>query len=161
LIHDEGPARRGTEVVTVGGQALVFRAGPHLAAIGLEHVTEVTRPLPVEPLAGVPAHVRGICVLRGRPVPVVDGAALLGGDRAPDSGADRFVGVDAGAQAAVLAVDSVVGIRELPLDLLHDLSSVAGPVCEAVGAVGREPLLLLSVGRVIPDSVWAVLEAAT
>jgi purine-binding chemotaxis protein CheW len=147
-------------VVTVGGQALVFRAGPHLAAIGLEHVSEVARPLPVESLAGVPPHVRGICVLRGRPVPVVDVAALLGGDRATDGGADRFVGVGTGAQAAVLAVDSVVGIRDLPLDLLHDLSSVAGPVCAAVGAVGREPLLLLSVGRVIPDSVWAVLEAA-
>jgi purine-binding chemotaxis protein CheW len=147
-------------VVTVGGQALVFRAGPHLAAIGLEYATEVTRPLPVEPLAGVPPHVRGICVLRGRPVPVVDVAALLGGDRAAAEGADRFVGVSTGAQAAVLAVDSVVGIRDLPLDLLHDLSSVAGPVCEAVGADGLEPLLLLSVGRVIPDSVWAVLEAA-
>ena len=147
-------------MVIVGGQALVFRAGPHLAAIGLEHVTVVARPLPVEALAGVPPHVRGICVLRGLPVPVVDVAVLLGGERAPAGGTDRFIGAGAGAQAAALAVDSVVGIRDLPLDLLHDLSSVAGPACAAVGAVGREPLLLLSLGRVVPESVLAVLEAA-
>ncbi len=143
----------------MGGQTLVFRAGPHLAAIGLEHVTVVTRPLPVRAMAGVPPYVRGICVLRGRPVPVVDVAALLGGDREP-VGADRFVGVGTGAQASALAVDSVIGVRDLPPDSLHDLSVVAGPACAAVGAAGPEPLLLVSVGRVIPDSVWAALEAA-
>ena len=72
--------------MTVGGQSLVFRADAHLAAIGLEHVTEVLRPLPVEPLAGVPPYVRGICVLRGRPVPVVDIGLLLGGGGAGPDG---------------------------------------------------------------------------
>jgi purine-binding chemotaxis protein CheW len=143
--------------VTVGKQSLVFRADNHLAAIGLEHVTEVLRPLPVEHLAGVPPYVRGICVLRGRPVPVVDVGLLLGGERA--SGGGRFVGVRTGPQTAALSVDAVVGIRDLPLDLLHDLSSVTGsPACTAVGAVGPEPLLLLEAGRVIPDSVWDALE---
>ncbi|WP_203993677.1 chemotaxis protein CheW [Virgisporangium aurantiacum] len=146
----------------MGGQSLVFRADTHLAAIGLEHVTEVLRPLPVEGLAGVPPYVRGICVLRGRPVPVVDIGLLLGGERLTgEYGAARFVGVRTGPQTAVLAVDTVVGIRDIPLDRLHDLSSVTGSVaCTAVGAIGREPLLLLETGRVIPDSVWDALEAA-
>jgi purine-binding chemotaxis protein CheW len=146
--------------LTVGGQALVFRAGPHLAAIGLEHVTEVLRPLPVEALAGVPPYVRGVCVLRGSPVPVVDLATLLG-DGNGNSGTHRFVGVRTGTQHAALAVGPVTGIRDLPLDLLYDLSSVAGPVCGSVGTAGREPLLLLSVARVVPDSVWEALEATT
>lgn len=146
----------------MGGQSLVFRADTHLAAIGLEHVTEVLRPLPVEGLAGVPPYVRGICVLRGRPVPVVDIGLLLGGERvAGDVHAARFVGVRTGPQTAVLAVDTVVGIRDVPMERLHDLSSVTGSVaCTAVGAIGREPLLLLETGRVIPDSVWDALEAA-
>jgi purine-binding chemotaxis protein CheW len=145
--------------VTVGGQSLVFRADSHLAAIGVEHVTEVLRPLPVEHLAGVPPYIRGLCVLRGRPVPVVDVGLLLGGRRAPDDG--RFVGVRTGPQTAALCVDTVVGVRDLPLDLLHDLSSVTGsPACTAVGAIGREPLLLLAAGRVVPDSVWDALEEA-
>lgn len=146
----------------MGGQSLVFRADTHLAAIGLEHVTEVLRPLPVEGLAGVPPYVRGICVLRGRPVPVVDIGLLLGGERvAGDVHAARFVGVRTGPQTAVLAVDTVVGIRDVPMEQLHDLSSVTGSVaCTAVGAIGREPLLLLETGRVIPDSVWDALEAA-
>lgn len=146
----------------MGGQSLVFRADTHLAAIGLEHVTEVLRPLPVEGLAGVPPYVRGICVLRGRPVPVVDIGLLLGGERmAGEVHAARFVGVRTGPQTAVLAVDTVVGIRDIPMERLHDLSSVTGSVaCTAVGAIGREPLLLLETGRVIPDSVWDALEAA-
>jgi purine-binding chemotaxis protein CheW len=151
-------------VVTVGGQALAFRAGPHLAAIGLEHVTVVTRPLPVETLAGVPPHVRGFCVLRGEPVPVVDIPALIGGAvPSPPAGrrSDRFVGVSTGPRTAALAVDSVIGIRDLPLDLLYDLSTLAGPTGETVGAVDREPLLLLSLSRVVPDSLWAALEEAT
>jgi purine-binding chemotaxis protein CheW len=148
--------------MTVGGQSLVFRADTHLAAIGLEHVTEVLRPLPVEGLAGVPPYVRGICVLRGRPVPVVDIGLLLGGERTTgEDRAARFVGVRTGPQAAVLAVDTVLGIRDIPMERLHDLSSVTGSVaCAAVGAIGREPLLLLEAGRVIPDSVWDALEAA-
>jgi purine-binding chemotaxis protein CheW len=147
--------------MTVGGQSLVFRADTHLAAIGLEHVTEVLRPLPVEPLAGVPAYVKGICVLRGRPVPVVDIGLLLGGEHVAGRRAERFVGVRTGPQTAVLAVDTVVGIRDVPLERLHDLSSVTGSAaCTAVGAIGREPLLLLETGRVIPDSVWDALEAA-
>ena len=146
----------------MGGQSLVFRADTHLAAIGLEHVTEVLRPLPVEELAGVPPYVRGICVLRGRPVPVVDIGLLLGGERtASEDRAARFVGVRTGPQTAVLAVDTVVGIRDVPMERLHDLSSVTGSAaCTAVGAIGREPLLLLETGRVIPDSVWDALEAA-
>lgn len=146
----------------MGGQSLVFRADTHLAAIGLEHVTEVLRPLPVEELAGVPPYIRGICVLRGRPVPVVDIGLLLGGERmTSEDRAARFVGVRTGPQTAVLAVDTVVGIRDVPMERLHDLSSVTGSVaCTAVGAIGREPLLLLETGRVIPDSVWDALEAA-
>ena len=143
----------------MGVQALVFRAGAHLAALAVEQVTEVMRPLPVEAVAGAPPYVRGICVLRGRPVPVVDLALLLGGER-PVEREPRFVGVRTGAQPAAVAVDSVVGVRDLPLDLMHDLSSVAGASCSSVGTIGGEPLLLLSAGRVVPDAVWAALEDA-
>jgi chemotaxis signal transduction protein len=150
-------------VVTVGAQALVFRAGAHMAALPVGHVTEVMRPLSVEVLAGVPPYVCGICVVRGRPVPVVDLSAVLGDDQPVHATSGprtrRFVGVRAGTQAAVLAVDQVLGVRDLPLDQLYDLSSVAGPVCSSVGAVGDEPLLLLSVGRVVPDAMWEALEA--
>lgn len=154
----------------MGGQSLVFRVHNHLAAIGLVHVTEVLRPLPVEPLAGMPPYVQGICVLRGRPVPVVDVARLLGRDdgerggsreRAAAHKSERFVGVRTGTQTAALVVDTVVGIRDVPLDLLHDLSSVTNSAtCAAVGTVDAEPLLLLAAARLIPESVWETLEEA-
>jgi purine-binding chemotaxis protein CheW len=138
--------------------ALAFRADRHLVAMRLGYVTEVVRPLPVEPLAGVPPFVRGFCVLRGVATPVVDVRVLLGGEPAAAERPRRFVGTSTDRSTVALAVDEVIGIRDLPLDLLYDLPSAFAPqICESVAAVGAEPMLLLSSARVVPDSVWAVL----
>jgi purine-binding chemotaxis protein CheW len=145
----------------VDGHALAFRAGPHLVAIGLAAVTEVARPLPVRPLAGVPPFVRGICVLRGVPVPIIEVRLLLGGDAVASGAAPRFVGVRTERHPVALAVDEVLGIRDVPMDLLYDLSSVFGPAgCAGVGVVGEESLLFLTAARVVPETLWTVLEEA-
>jgi purine-binding chemotaxis protein CheW len=149
----------------VGGQALVFRAGPHLCGIGVEHVTEVLRPLPVRPLAGAPAFVCGVSVLRGVPVPVISVRSLVVGQRQASGGpAARLVGLRAVPRPAALTVDEVLGVRDLPLDLLYEVSSVfdqaAHGTVAALGAVDDQPLLFLEATRVVPDSVWAVLETA-
>lgn len=147
----------------MGGQSLVFRADPHLAAIGLARVTEVLRPLPVRWLAGAPPSVRGFCVLRGRAVPVVCVATVLGGERsgARHRSGERFIGILAGGHPAALAVDSVLGIRDVPVDRLDARSSVTGATaCEAVGAVDGEPLLVVAADRMLPDAVWDAVEAA-
>jgi purine-binding chemotaxis protein CheW len=138
--------------------ALAFRADRHLVAMRLGYVTEVVRPLPVEPLAGVPPFVRGFCVLRGVPTPVVDIRVLLGGEPAAAARPGRFVGTSTDRSTVALAVDEIIGIRNLPLDLLYDLPTAFAPdMCESVAAAGVEPMLVLSSARVVPDSVWAVL----
>lgn len=150
------------------GQTLVFRADRHLVAIGLDHVTEVLRPLRVEPLGGLPPFVRGLCMLRGVPAPVIEVGILLRRDDGvsaatpSDPNARRFVGMRTGRQPAVLAVDEVIGVRDIPLDLFYDLSSVSGPAAyEAVRGIDDDPLLFLAAAHVVPESVWAVMESAT
>src|ERR1700761_6326777 len=70
--------------------SLVFRAGALLCALHLDEVIETMRPLAVRPLAGTPAFVRGVTIMRGVPTPVIDVARLLGGEQADVA---RFVAV--------------------------------------------------------------------
>jgi purine-binding chemotaxis protein CheW len=161
---------------TGDGQALVFRAGPHICAIGLERVAEVLRPLPTTPFAGAPPFVRGVSVVRGAAVPVIAVAALLEGHtpgtpgipdtpaERPPSGAARFVSVRADPRPMALDVDAVIGVRDLPLDLLPDVSSVFGAgvrdAVAAIGALDEQPVVFLAATRRVPDSVWDTLESA-
>ena len=46
--------------------SLICRVGDLLCAVPLALVGETMRPLPVEPLAGVPSYVRGVAIIRDR-----------------------------------------------------------------------------------------------
>jgi purine-binding chemotaxis protein CheW len=75
---------------------LLCRVRERLCALPLAHVVETMRPLPIEPLGGMPGFVQGIAIIRGAPVPVVDAGALLG-----SAGAARIL-----PDAAWLALES-------------------------------------------------------
>jgi len=118
------------------------------------------RPLPVEPVAGVPSFVHGLAVIRGSATPVVDAATLLG---AIGSAPTRFVTVKAGPRRVALAVDAVVGIRAIPSEsfaslppLLQDSSVDA---ISAIATLDAELMLVLRSTRLVPDDAWAALEA--
>ncbi len=143
---------------------LVFRAGTHMCALGLRYVTEIMRPLPVEPLTAESHFVTGICVVRGEPAPVVNAAALVGDG---EHEVTRFITVaaekrtEAGERQCpvVLAVDSVLGVREIPSASLHELPPLLGAVSsdlvDSLGVVGTEPLLLLRSARLLTESARA------
>jgi purine-binding chemotaxis protein CheW len=144
----------------VGGLSLLFRADGQLCALGLEYVSEIMRPVPVVPVAGAPPFVRGVGVIRGVPTPVVDTAALVGvGDR----GVTRFVVVKGGRYPAALAVDEVLGVRDVAPESSHGFSPLLGTaqaeLIVALGAISDELLLFLSSAQIIPDSMWAALGA--
>lgn len=60
------------------GWALLTRVGARLCAVPLAHAVETMRLLPVSPLGDAPSFVRGLAVIRGVAVPVVDLGAVLG-----------------------------------------------------------------------------------
>src|SRR5258708_36376206 len=57
---------------------LTLHLGHCTCAVPLAYITEVMRPLPVEPLAGAPAGVLGVAGVRGRVAPGVGLLNLLG-----------------------------------------------------------------------------------
>jgi purine-binding chemotaxis protein CheW len=142
-----------------GDMSLLFRAGAHLCALPLGRVVETMRPLPVEAVAGTPAYVRGLAIIRGAPVPVVDVARLLDRTNA-DPGAERwarFVTVTVAGRVIALAVDGVVGVRSLALASLRELPPLlreaeAG-VVESIGTLDAELLLVLRGARLVPGDL--------
>jgi purine-binding chemotaxis protein CheW len=137
--------------------------GRKLCALPLGHLLETMRPLTVQPLSQMPDFVAGLAVIRGRPTPVLDARKLLGSpsDEAPG----RYVTLDLGqrgARVAALAVDAVVGVRDVSDRLMSELPSLLrgphGNVIGAVAALDAELLLVLEQARLVPEELWQRLK---
>ena len=139
---------------------LVCRVMTRLCALPLQHVSETMRPLPVDPVAGVPLPVRGVAIIRGAPVPVVDLACVLAGT---ESHPTRFVTINVGARRVALAVDAVIGVRTIPIEALSELPPLLGDadtdVIAAMGTLDAQLLVVLRSARLIPEAVWSALAA--
>lgn len=103
--------------------------GAEQYAIPVGSVLEVAPVGELTPVFGAPAGVLGIRNVRGRLVPVLDLAALMGVD--PDAGPERIVVIDHRGTAAALAVGAVVDVGPLP----------AGAAGEGAGPLERGVLV--------------------
>jgi len=139
--------------------SLLCRVGDLMCAVPLACVEETMRPLPVEAIAGVPPYVRGLAVVRGTPIPVVDAASLLSGGASHPT---RFVTVKTGSRRIALAVDAVVGVVEIPPSSLEALprlfQDASVDVIAAIGRLDADLLLVLRSSHLIPEEFWPVLE---
>jgi purine-binding chemotaxis protein CheW len=139
---------------------LVCRAGTHLCAMPLQDVLEVMRMLPIEQLSGAPSYVRGLCIIRGSPVPVVD-TGLLIGDQVTRP--ERLVAISIGGRSVALAVEAVVGIRAIGVGASEQLPPLLRDAAvEAVAAIGTldgELLLFLRTARIVPEDLLSRLDA--
>lgn len=137
---------------------LLCRVQTRLCALPLEHVVETMRPLPFEPVSGTPHFVRGLAIIRGAPIPVVDAAWLLGTEESQPS---RFVTLTAGDRRIALAVSGVVGVQSIPTESLQELppllQDTAADVISAIGRLDSELLLVLRSARLVPEDLWATL----
>jgi purine-binding chemotaxis protein CheW len=149
------PGQTASLAESTDTSALVFRAGSMLCALRLDDVIETMRPLGTRPLAGTPAFVRGVSIVRGVPTPVVDVARLLGGEHAEVC---RFVAVRTERGPVVFATGTVLGIRTTAAgdgSGHPGLLGAAGRLVAGVSTLDDEPVLLLQSMRVVPDEVWA------
>src|SRR5271156_5116939 len=103
---------------------LLVRIGEQLCALPSSDIVEMMRPLPVEPLVGMPPFVKGLSIIRGAPVPVVSAAALLG--TASEARPTRLVTVRAGQRRVALEVDEVIGLREFSAGSFQELPPLVG-----------------------------------
>ena len=142
-------------------KALIVRLRGCVCAVPLTHVIETMRPLPVEPISGVPSFVRGISIIRGIPTPVVDLGAILG---TPGEGAVRFVTLRVGNKQMALSVNAVLGVRDLDTimtvrELPPLLQRASQEAVESIGALDEQVLMVLRAGWELPEEVWHALAA--
>ncbi len=140
-------------------RVLVVCAGNHVCAIPCAIVEEIMRPLPTESLPGVAPYVRGLAVVRGKPIPVLDLGLLLGAADATDF--TRFAVLRLHDRRVVIAVQGVPGLRLLGRSLLS-LSRIldeANPALARVGVRDQNLLLVLEVARIVPDDLWEEIES--
>ncbi len=111
------------------------------------------RPMPVRALAGSPAFVSGMSVIRGLTIPVVDAGALLGSDEPGNP--TRFVTLKTGEKLVALAVEQVVGIRGFDAATRQELPpllrTAGADLVSAVGTLDNEFLLVLQTARLVPN----------
>lgn len=161
------------------GPILICRIGreqpQQLCALPIAIVDETMRPQPVEPLDGLPPFVLGASVIRGTPIPVVDGRLLIEGVRSNASERDarldareaRFVtlrvsGADGSERRVALLVDGVLGVRRARSDLTASLPPLLdradGSVLATIGTLDSRLLVTLHTARLVPDEAFAQLE---
>jgi purine-binding chemotaxis protein CheW len=140
--------------------SLLCRVDERLCALPLASVVETTRPLPIEPVTGAPAFVLGLSIVRGTAVPVVDAERLLGGQRSTPS---RFVMLRVGKRFVALAVDGVVGVRQLGAASLQELPPLLrnadAAVVSNIGTLDSELLVVLQAIRIVPEAFFVAIEA--
>jgi purine-binding chemotaxis protein CheW len=131
---------------------LFCRAGSHLFALPVSHVVETMRMLPIESLAGAPPVVRGLCIIRGAPTPVVDPALMLN-DRSAQC--ERLVTVRTGKRTIAFATEAVLGVRTIAAHELEQLPPLLSNVqtIAAMRALDGELVFFLQIARVVPDDV--------
>lgn len=139
--------------------ALIVDSGPYRCAFPLACVVETMRPLPIRSFPNVPAFVRGAATIRGELLPVVDLACLLG---AAEATVGRFVVVRINERKVALAVQSVVGVKDLePIQVGSVpplLQAAHREFVNALGTADEGLLVVLSSAWTLPDEAWAALE---
>jgi purine-binding chemotaxis protein CheW len=140
--------------------ALLCQVGSLVCGLAVEHVSETMRPLPLEPLDGMPPFVAGLAIIRGAAVPVVDLARLLGHDSSARR--TRFVVVKVDERRVALAVERVIGVRVLDAVATSSMPPLLGDASAdfvaAVGSLDARFLMILESTRILPASLWATLE---
>lgn len=140
---------------------VLVRARAWICAFAIEDVVETMRALPVQPISNAPVFVRGISIIRGAPLPVVDLASLLGISDGRRGG--RFMTVRAGTRQLALEIDDVIGAARVPTRRLEQapplLSRALPEHVEKIGVLDGETLVVLEAARLLPEEVWGGLRA--
>jgi purine-binding chemotaxis protein CheW len=139
---------------------LLVRVGSQLCAIPVSRVEETMRSQPIRAIAGVPAGVCGLSLIRGLPVPVVSVARVLGQNPSVVDPA-RLVTVRTAGRHVALGVDEVLGVARIAarqLSALPPLLDRARAELSTLGTLDEELLIVLDTSRLVSDELWATLD---
>jgi purine-binding chemotaxis protein CheW len=137
---------------------VLVRSGNLFCALPLANVIETLRSPEVTAITAAPDWVRGVAMIRGASVVIVDLGILLGTSRVEVKQA-RVVTIRVGARVVGLAVESIIGVREFDRSLLAEVPPLllqAHPeVLTALGLLDGELMLVLDGSRIISEEELA------
>jgi purine-binding chemotaxis protein CheW len=138
---------------------LVARTRVFLCALPIAAVVETMRPLPIRSMPGAPRFVRGLAIVRGEPLPVIDLGALLGAQ--DETAGGRFVTLRSGPRHLVALVDEVVGVRVLNIAAIAAtpplLTGALPSLVERLGALDGQTLAVLEAAHLLSEELAAAL----
>jgi purine-binding chemotaxis protein CheW len=128
-----------------------FRSGDQEYALETRFVHEVLRTAELTPLPGAPPLLRGLLLLRGEVLPVVELAPLFGRPASGRGSGVLLVGL--GRPDLGLSVEAVEEVALLPRDsLLPPPATLAAEAVRLVSGIHREGTLLLEGEALLGDS---------
>ena len=135
---------------------LLIQTESNTCALPLSVVAETMRPLKCDSLANSAAFLLGVSLIRGLATPVVSLPVLLG--ESGGAPAARWVTVRIGARMAAIAIPRVLGVFNLAGHARQGLPPLLGDAGNGfvadVAALDEQLLLVLRVGRIVPEAVW-------
>lgn len=93
---------------------VLFRLGQQDFAVPLEHVLEISRPLPITPVPNTPDWLLGVANVRGDIISMVDLTTFFGLGSPEQSSRGRLIVARAADLVVGLIVAEVAGIRPVP-----------------------------------------------
>ncbi len=133
-------------------------------AVHIRHVVEIIGMQHITPLPGAPPHIRGVIILRGAVIPVMDLHARFG--LPPFAYNDRtcIVVVEVDHIKEGLIVDTVSEVLDMPLSNVESTPEMGRDpgttLVEVIGKVGDEVRLILDIRRVLGIAPAPVRAAA-
>jgi purine-binding chemotaxis protein CheW len=128
-----------------------FRSGGQSYALETRFVHEVLRGMELTPLPGAPALLRGLTLLRGEVLPLVELGPLFG--RPATRAGDVILVVGAARPELGLCVDEVEEVTSLPRDtLLAPPAALEASSGGLVSGIHRDGLILLEAEALLRDS---------
>jgi purine-binding chemotaxis protein CheW len=130
------------------------------------------RPLPTQPVGGTPGFVRGLAIIRGELVPVLDLAQFFGEPTASYGSVDeveldavtaaarRFVLMRAGERRLAIAVGAVLRVvTALPpgTEVAPLVGQALPHKVRALAALDDTALAILESAQLLPEAMWQTL----
>lgn len=120
-------------------QVVVFNLGTELYAIDIFRVHEIIRQREITKVPGSPYHMKGLINLRGKTIPVVDFAGVLGVDANSDSENSRIIVVETPNGNVGLIVDEVKEVITFAVADVEDAPAVITETgSDAVNGVAKQ-----------------------
>lgn len=146
-----------------GGKYLTFFLGKEEYALEILKVQEIIGLMPITPVPGMPAYIRGVLNLRGKIIPVMELRVRFGLERVPDTDESCIIVVQSGTYLMGVLVDKVSEVSEVDDKQIEPVPTFGiGSKVEYLAGIGKfeqSVKLLLNVEKVlfdVPDVVYEI-----